>query len=114
MTRNQARRLGDILERIEAAKDAELILVQAERSGSGQLFNTAYDAILYDLLVIGEAVKFLDQGFREAHPEVPWTSITGMRDILAHEYFRVSADVVRQTLDQPLDRLELACRSGAG
>lgn len=105
------RRLGDGLERIEAAKDAELILVQAEQSGSPQLFITAYDAILYYLLVIGEAVKFVGQGFREAHPKAPWTSITGMRDIPAHECFRVSADVVRQTLDQPLDRLKLACRS---
>lgn len=109
MTRSQERRLHDILERIEAAKDAELILVEAETSGSPQLFNTAYDAILYDLLVIGEAVKFLDQKVKDDHPKVPWTSIMGMRDILAHEYFRVSADVVRQTLDQPLESLKLAC-----
>lgn len=113
MTRSQQRRLSDILERIEAAKDAESILAQAELSGSPQLFNTAYDAILYDLLVIGEAVKFLDQGFRDANPAVPWNSIAGMRDILAHEYFRVSAEVVRRTLDQPLNRLKLACRSAA-
>lgn len=112
--RGRADRLRDILGRIEAAKDAEVILEQAEQSGAPQLCNTAYDAILYYLLIIGGAVKSQDPELRDAHPEVPWTSIGGMRDILAHEYFRVSADVVRATMDQPLETLKLACSQQLG
>ena len=34
-----------------------------------------------------------------------------MRDVLAHDYFRVIADVVRTTLDEPLEILKEVCLS---
>ncbi len=39
-------------------------------------------AILHQLLVLGEAVKRLSEGFRMSHSEVPWRMIAGMRDKL--------------------------------
>lgn len=45
------------------------------------------DAILYNLFVIGEAVKNLSGSFFEKHPDIPWKKIKGMRDIIAHQYF---------------------------
>lgn len=109
MSRNDEQRLSDILARIDAAKAAEAILVTAERAGTPALFNTAYDAILYDLVVIGEAVRALERDLRGQYPEVDWIAITGLRNILTHEYFRVSAEVVLQTLDSPLAQLRSAC-----
>jgi uncharacterized protein with HEPN domain len=41
-------------------------------------------AVLHQLMVIGEAVKRLSPGFREAHPEIPWKLIAGTRDKLIH------------------------------
>lgn len=49
-------------------------------------------AILYQVIVIGEAVKRLSPEFRRQHPEVPWKDIAGMRDIVAHQYDRVVLD----------------------
>lgn len=43
-----------------------------------------FDAVLHNLHVIGEAVKNLPEPFREAHPEVAWREIAGMRDFVAH------------------------------
>lgn len=43
-------------------------------------------AVLYQLLVVGEAVKRLSPAFREQHPDIPWTLIAGMRDHLIHAY----------------------------
>jgi uncharacterized protein with HEPN domain len=43
-------------------------------------------AVLYQLLVIGEAVKRLSSDFRERHPEIPWGPMAGMRDHLIHGY----------------------------
>jgi uncharacterized protein with HEPN domain len=43
-------------------------------------------AILYQIAIMGEATKRLSRKFREQHPEAPWDDITGMRDIVAHQY----------------------------
>jgi len=43
-------------------------------------------AMLYQIIVIGEATKRLSLEFRNQHSEIPWKDIAGMRDILAHQY----------------------------
>jgi len=54
-------------------------------------------AVLYQLLVIGEAVKRLSMEFREQHPEIPWTLMAGMRDNLIHGYDLTDWDEVWKT-----------------
>jgi uncharacterized protein with HEPN domain len=67
------------------------------------------DAICMQLIVIGENVKALDRvtdkQFLPRYPEMPWKRITGMRDMLSHNYFTVDAEVVFQTCSE--DILEL-------
>ena len=43
-------------------------------------------AVLYQITVIGEAVKRLSKEFRAKHTEIPWTLVAGMRDNLIHGY----------------------------
>jgi len=54
-------------------------------------------AVLYQLIVMGEAVKRLSAEFRTQHPEVPWSLIAGMRDHLIHGYDIVDWDEVWKT-----------------
>ena len=54
-------------------------------------------AVLYQLTVIGEAVKRLSKEFRAGHPEIPWTLIAGMRDNLIHGYDLTDWDEVWKT-----------------
>ncbi len=54
-------------------------------------------AVLYQLTVIGEAVKRLSPEFRVAQPQVPWASMAGMRDHLVHAYDLVDWDEVWET-----------------
>lgn len=54
-------------------------------------------AVLYQLLVIGEAVKRLSTQFRNHHDAIPWSLIAGMRDHLIHAYDTVDWDEVWQT-----------------
>jgi len=56
-----------------------------------------HSAVLYQLTVIGEAVKRLSPEFRIAHTQVPWASMTGMRDHLVHAYDLVDFDEVWET-----------------
>jgi len=50
--------------------------------------------ILHHLQIIGEAASALPDSFRDKYPEVPWSKIIGMRNILVHNYFGVDVDVV--------------------
>jgi uncharacterized protein with HEPN domain len=67
-------------------------------------------AVLYQIVVIGEAVKRLSRAFRDHHPEIPWSLIAGMRDILIHGDDVVDWDEVWKTAtsDMPdlLSKLE--------
>src|SRR5438132_12943901 len=44
-------------------------------------------AVERQLEIFGEAARKLSDAFREAHPEIPWRQIIGLRNILAHRYY---------------------------
>ena len=52
------------------------------------------DAVLRRLEIIGEAVKHLPEGIRKNHSDIPWRQIAGMRDIIIHEYFGITLEMV--------------------
>jgi uncharacterized protein with HEPN domain len=55
-------------------------------------------AVLYDITVLGEAVKKLSPEFRQQHSAVAWKQIAGMRDKLIHDYRNVNIPRVWQVL----------------
>ena len=54
-------------------------------------------SVLHQLMVLGEAVKRLSDGFRARHPEIPWMLMAGMRDKLIHGYDIVDLEEVWKT-----------------
>ncbi len=62
-------------------------------------------AVVRELQVIGEAARQISDEFKEDHPEFDWQSMAGMRNRLIHEYFRVSLEVVWQTLREDVPDL---------
>lgn len=64
-------------------------------------------AILYQLLIIGEAVKRLSLELRQKYPEIPWSLMAGMRDNLIHEYDEVDLEEVWKTSDKDIPDLLL-------
>ena len=71
----------------------------------------AYDAVLRNLAVVGEAVRSLPDETRSTMPNVPWASIAGLRNVVVHEYFRVNPDLVRDIVDHQLTDLATAIRN---
>lgn len=59
-------------------------------------------AVLHQLLLLGEAVKRLTDDFRNAHLDVPWKQIAGMRDVLIHQYDVVDPEEVWVTVRDEL------------
>jgi uncharacterized protein with HEPN domain len=64
------------------------------------------DAVVRNLEVIGEAVKKLPARIRSKHPQVDWTRIAGLRDILIHEYFGIDVEIIWDILENKLPVLE--------
>ena len=42
--------------------------------------------------IIGEAARRISQSFKNAHPDIPWRTIIGLRNILAHDYGEIRQD----------------------
>lgn len=65
-------------------------------------------AVILNLVIIGEAATKLlkDYGqFLDQHPGVPWRSMRGMRNRIAHGYFEIDLDVVWETVKTALPQL---------
>lgn len=62
-----------------------------------ELDERTVDAVLKCLAVIGEAASRLPDSVTARYPSVPWKDLRGMRNIVIHEYFGVSLDVVWRT-----------------
>ena len=108
MTRSVRERCNDILSAIEGARHADARLASADVERSAGESRLAFDALLHDLVVIGEAVKAIPCEVLASEPDVPWRAIRGMRDVIGHGYHRVDVRVVQSTVRQDLALLEAA------
>ena len=66
-------------------------------------------AVVMSLIVLGEAAtKIMDQypEFAAQHSEIPWRSMRGMRNRIAHGYFDIDLAVVWHTLQSALPTLK--------
>jgi len=59
-----------------------------------------------NLLHLGEVAARISDDVKEAHPEIPWHEMVGMRNILVHEYFRVKPIVLFETVTAQFSELE--------
>lgn len=55
--------------------------------------------------IVGEAASKITREFQDAHPEVPWRQIVGMRHVLVHDYDQVDLDVVWEVVTTDLPAL---------
>jgi len=58
------------------------------------------DALIRELEIIGEAAGRVSFDLAQAHPEVPWKEITGLRHKLIHDYFAVDLGIVWKTAEK--------------
>ncbi|MBE3576238.1 MAG: DUF86 domain-containing protein [Limnochordales bacterium] len=63
------------------------------------------DAVVRQFEVIGEAAKKVSEAFRNQHPNVPWSQMARMRDVLIHHYFGVDLSVVWETVQRDIPTL---------
>lgn len=109
MPRDDAARIRDIVEACDR-------IVAVTKGSSREIFaenDLAMRAVLYDFAVIGEAAKGVSPATRAAHPDVPWSEMAGMRDVVIHQYFGVDADLVWRAASVSVPRVAARLR-GSG
>ena len=62
--------------------------------------------IVHRLQIVGEACRALTPEFRDLHPEVPWSEVIGMRNILVHGYFGIDNAIVWSVVEDSLPTLK--------
>ena len=96
--RNDPKRLKDILLAIDT-------IFEYVGNRDMQAFvsdKKTYHAVIYNIMIIGEAANMLTFEFREAHSELEWRKITNMRNFLIHGYHNVEEDLVWEAISVDL------------
>ena len=65
-----------------------------------------HDAVIRQLEIIGEATKSLSQSLRSQHSDIPWRRITGLRDVLIHNYMGVDLEAVWEVTQRDVPGLK--------
>jgi uncharacterized protein with HEPN domain len=93
--------LWDMLDAAQSGID----MISGRSSEDFAADHTAKLAMERTMEIIGEAARRVSQTTRDAHPEIPWRTIIGQRNILAHEYGRVDHMQLYRTASEDLPRL---------
>ncbi len=100
--RQEAERLQDILDAIAAI---ERYASQGRQAFDEQELIQVW--VVHHLQIIGEAANALSSDLMNRYSEVPWAQIVAFRNIVVHEYFRVSLNLVWAILQNNLPLLKV-------
>lgn len=100
-------RLLHILEAIKIIENSRVKYTSAEQVNDPII----YYGFIKHVEIIGEAVFMLSKEFKEAHPEVEWDVIEGMRHVLVHGYYQIDPDQLWETIDKDIPLLKLQIES---
>ena len=63
-------------------------------------------AVIYQLMIIGEAAKRLSSDFRTTHKTIPWQDWGDFRNILIHQYDGIELEQVWFTISREIPELK--------
>ena len=101
MTRSDRERLQDIL---EAIAKIEIYAKRGRQAFEREELIQVWMA--YHLQIIGEAISSMSENLQNNYPQIPWSEIIAMRNILVHEYFGIDLEEVWSTVQQDLPELK--------
>jgi len=64
------------------------------------------DAVMFNLIIMGEAAHKIPEDFQTDHPEIPWSSIIGTRNVIVHGYDQVRLQIVWDIIHKDLQPLK--------
>lgn len=101
-TRNWQLRVDDILESIQNILDytegMDFLAWGSDRK--------TIDAVVRNFEIIGEAANHIPPEIQSRFPDIPWSQMRGIRNVLIHEYFGVDEEVLWETVQNDLPALQ--------
>jgi uncharacterized protein with HEPN domain len=104
--RSDRERLLDMLDAIEAIKK-----YASKGRASFDAEELVQTWIIHHLMLLGEAAAQVSDAFCDRHPDMPWSKITGMRNVLIHGYFAIDNEIVWSAVEDDLPQLESEIRA---
>ena len=101
MSRGDVSRCDDIIDAIAAIR-------KYWPEVAGPRSDMAYDAVIRQLGIVGEAANHLSDSAKGNVTGIPWPKIAGFRNLVVHEYFRLDFDEISVIIEEFLDPLLLA------
>jgi uncharacterized protein with HEPN domain len=93
--------LHDMLEAIQAIESYTVSSYEAFLSDE-----RTQDAIMFNLVIMGEAANRIPNEYQDLHPAVPWSSIIGTRNVIVHGYDQVKLPIVWDIIQKDLHSLK--------
>lgn len=102
---------ASILEHIiQYCEEIEATAIRFGNSYEAFSADSAYrNACALCILQIGELAGHLSDDFRQAHRTVPWQSIRGLRNIVAHAYGSLNVESTWKTIEEDIPELKQYC-----
>lgn len=103
-----------------AARSAEMMLeiielIDAQMLGETRerflATSTTQEVLAFRLLRVGEAAGRMPDEDKARHPEIPWRAITGLRNLIAHNYDDVEVGILHSIAVSNIPALAAACRA---
>ena len=90
MSKDPSVYISDILESIEKIRRfvGDLSYLEFSRD------EMRIDAVVRNLELIGEAAKNVPDDLKAAYPDVEWSKLVGLRNVLIHAYSKVDTEIV--------------------
>ena len=108
--RSDALRLADIIEATERIRE---VLAGLDLDAFALDWQSQW-LVERGVEIVSEASRHLSVELKARHPEIPWTKVAGIGNILRHDYERVAAPVLWKLAQVDLAQIENACRTELG
>lgn len=95
-------RIGDILKSIDKIERFCAELRSAEELAGDE---KTYDACIRNLQVLGDASKHIPAAVQKKFSAIPWKEMAGLRNVVVHEYFGTSPEIIWRTIRNDLPKL---------
>jgi uncharacterized protein with HEPN domain len=101
-------RLDDYLDHMRQAATDACAYVEGLQKDDFLDDKRTQQAVTMSVIICGEAAAKIMESytdFANSHPEIPWRSMRGMRNRIAHGYFDINLDIVWDTVQTALPQL---------